>query len=541
MLNENMESQGGVPIETYWSLLRWRRWWILLSVFLCSGAAFAIGWLLPAEYRSEAVILIEEQKVPEQLVEPNVRSNVQDRLLSLKQQVLSRTRLQGIIDRFHLYSKERNWFGAKDPVAEMRQDIGEIELVTTPGPSWRQANLRAFKIHYTANTPLLAEQVNNDLTSLFIDENLRSQQQLSQGTTDFLSAELAEARSKLQGQEAKVREFKARYLGELPNQLQSNVQILQGLQAQLQHAEEAKDRSEQKKLYLESLRDQYQAVVTSLETGSEAQSPAVLDKRLKELQDQLTRLDSQYTDHYPDVVALREEIAKTQKLKADIKAQIAAKQKSGEKMDAITDATELAQKQPLMQILSQIRSNEREIEDYKKGAQNLHVQIAEYQSRLNLTPVREQELEDISRGYEEAQKNYDSLLAKLSKSALATNLQERQQGEQFRLIDPPSLPRIPDFPNRFLLSLGGIAGGVVLAVALIAWSELSDPRVRCEAELERVVPVAVLAGIPTLMTLEEERRRKVNRWLEGAAATLLVLIIVTGNVFTFLISFPNKG
>ncbi len=540
MLNENLESQP-VPIETYWAVLQSRRWWILLSVFLCWGVAFGISWLLPAEYRSEAVILIEEQRVPEQLIEPNIRSNVQDRLLSMKQQVLSRTRLQGIIDRFHLYSKERDWFLTKDPVAEMRKDIGDIELVTTPGASSRQANLTAFKIHYTANDPLLAQQVNNDLTSLFIDENLRSQQQLSQGTTDFLSAELAEARSKLQAQEAKVREFKARYLGELPNQLQSNMQILQGLQNQLEHADEAKERSEQKKLYLESLRDQYEVAITSLETGTEAQSPAALDKRLKELQDQLTRLDSQYTDSYPDVVALKEEIAKTQKLKTDIKAEITVRQKSGEKTDAIADSTELAQKQPLMQILSQLRSNDREIEDYKKQAQNLRVQIAEYQSRLNLTPVREQELEDISRGYEESQKNYDLLLAKVSKSALATNFQERQQGEQFRLIDPPSFPRIPDFPNRFLFSLGGVAGGVFLAAGLIAWSELSDPRLRSQGDLERIVPVAVLAEIPKLMTLEEERWGKVSRWLETAAATGLVLVIVAGNVLAFLVSFPNKG
>jgi succinoglycan biosynthesis transport protein ExoP len=540
MLNQEIENQPTISMGIYWALLRWWRWRILACIFLCWAAAFGISWMLRAEYRSEAVILVEEQQVPEQLIEPNVRSNAQDRLLSMKQQILSRPRLQAIIDRLHLYSKG-GWFGAKDPVNEMRRDIGDIELVTTPSPSSRQASLTAFKIHYKANTPELAEQVNGDLTSLFIDENFRSQQQLSQGTTDFLSSELGDARSKLQEQEAKVRQFKAHYLGELPNQLQSNVQILHGLQAELEHAEQAKDRSEQQKLYLESLRDQYRTAVASLESGSQAQSPAVLDKRLKELEDELTRLSSQYTDSYPDVVALRDEIAKTQRLKAEIKAEIAARQGSGDKMEAITDPAELAEKQPLMQILSQLKSNDREIEDHKKQAQKLRAQITEYQRRLNLTPMREQELEDISRGYEESQRNYDSLLTKLSKSALATSLQERQQGEQFRLIDPPSLPRIPDFPNRFLFSLGGIAGGAFLALLLIVWSELSDPRVRCEAELEKFLAAGVLAGIPKLMTSEEEYRRKVNCWLEAVAATVLVLVIVIGNVFAFITSFPNKG
>lgn len=538
MFGEGIDRQTTLSVGDYWDILHRRRWRILLSVFLCWGAAFGISWLVRAEYRSEALILVEQQKVPEQYVVPNVMVNLQERLESMRQQILSRTRLQNIIDRYHLYSHHHNWFGAQDPVEEMRHDIG-IEVVAAPG---RPSDLTAFKVYYVAGSPQLAQQVNSELTSLFIDENLRSQQQLSDSTTEFLSDELAQARAKLKEQEAKVREFKAHYLGELPNQVQSNVQILSGLQAQLQQTRQALDRAQQQKLYLESLRDQYKNAETSLENGSQAQSPAALDKKLKELQDQLIEARSRYTANYPAMVALQNEIAKTQKLKTEIESEIAEKGRAGGNgTSTIGDPAELEAKKPLMQILSELKSNEKEIEDYQKQAKELEAQIAEYQSRLNLAPVREQQLAEISRGYEESQKNYDSLLQKQAQSALATNLQERQQGEQFRLIDPPSLPKTPESPNHFLISLGGLIAGVSLGSLLIAVPEFWDPRVHREAQLEVLVPAPVLAGIPTLATPEEERGRKRVRLLEAAAATAMVLCILGGNVYAFLISYPNKG
>ncbi|MGH7749668.1 MAG: Wzz/FepE/Etk N-terminal domain-containing protein, partial [Candidatus Dormibacteria bacterium] len=175
-------------IEEYWGIVRRHRWLILLSVFVCWAAVWGIGWLLPATYRSDALILVDQQKVTSDLVPPNVSVSLQDRLESMTQRILSRTRLQVVIDRYHLYPQHRRlvaMFGSTDPVDQMRKDIS-IEPVQVPG---HNEQLTAFKIYYTGPTPELAQQVNNELTSAFINENMTSQQQLSQSTTAFLASE----------------------------------------------------------------------------------------------------------------------------------------------------------------------------------------------------------------------------------------------------------------------------------------------------------------------------------------------------------------
>src|SRR5487761_213307 len=419
---DELQDQKTRSIEEYWGMARRHGWLILLSIFVCWAAVWGIGWLLPATYQSDALILVEQQKVTSELVPPNVSVSLQDQLESMTQQILSRTRLQAIIDRYHLYSKHNSLmaiFEPSDPVDQMRKDIS-IEPVDVPG---RNGDLTAFKIYYTGPTPELAQQVNNELTSAFIDENMRSQQQLSQSTTSFFDSQLADARAKLEEQGAKVRAFKAQHMGELPDQLESNQRGL--------------DRAQQQKLYLESIVQQYESVQTDLGNGDSAETPPALDKELKNLRMQLATERSQYTDNYPDVIALKDQIAKTEKLKKQIEGEIAKNQKSGKTSKDSDTSMAGADFQngaptPMMQIASQLKANQLEIQGYQKQARQLQGRIREYQTRLNMTPVTEQALADISRGYNESQKNYDSLLAKQSQSQLATSLEQRQQGEQFR-------------------------------------------------------------------------------------------------------------
>jgi uncharacterized protein involved in exopolysaccharide biosynthesis len=249
-------------LKDYWAIVRRRRWWIVLPIFLCWAVVWTGGWLWPASYQSDGMILVQQQQVPEQYVAPNVTLDLEDRVQSMTQQILSRTRLQATIDRFHLYRPSHglsSLFQTADPVEQMRKDI-KIELVQSDNKAGsHRGELTAFKIHYSAPSPELAQQVNSELTSLFIDENLKTQQQLSESTTAFLDTQLAQARAKLEEQEATVRAFKAKHMGDLPSQLESNVQILSGLQGQLETTERALDGAKQQKLYLESLQQQYQS------------------------------------------------------------------------------------------------------------------------------------------------------------------------------------------------------------------------------------------------------------------------------------------
>ena len=524
----------------YWSIVRRRRWWILLPMFLCWAVVWTGGWLWPNRYESEALILVEQQKVPENYVVPNVTVDLQDRVRGMTQQILSRTRLQETIDHFHLYprkSRLTNLLETRDPVDQMRKDI-QIDLVQSDGKAGvRSGDLTAFKIHYAAGSPEIAQQVNSELTSLFIDENLKSQQQLSESTTAFLNAQLADARVKLEEQEAKVREFKAKHLGDLPSQLQSNVQILSGLQGQLQIIQRQLDGATQQKLYLESLLQQYQSAQTAGGSGDSAMTPTdATEKDLIDMRSRLADARSRYTDDHPDIIALKGKIAQTELLKKRLEGDVASEGADKTRDTASGGLTEAAQHSSpasMMQVQSQLKANQLEIQNYQKRRRDIDALISSYQARLNLTPETEQALSDISRGYEESKSNYTSLLQKQNQSQLATSLEERQQGQRFSIIDPPSSPVKPVSPNHLLVSLAGVGLGFAVAFALVSFLELTDVRIRQEKDLEKLLHARVLVGIPLLSTRSENRVRVLGRWLEIATAAALVVLIVAGNFYAF--------
>lgn len=533
---DEAEGQSSYSFVELWAIARRGRWWILLPLFLCWIALWGVSWFLPTTYESEALILVEQQKVPEQYVMSNVTVSLQERLQSMTQQILSRTRLQSTIDRFHLYPAGHGLsklLQPGDPIEQMRQDI-KIELVQAPG---RPTELTAFKIRYTAGSPELAQQVNSELTSLFINESLKSQQQLSESTTNFLANQLKDARDKLEVQEAKLRIFKAKHLGDLPSQLQSNVEILSGLEAQLQNTQRALDGARQQKLYLESQLQQYQLAQGSLSGVAGASPLESLQKELLGLRNRLAEELSRHTQDHPDIVSLKGKITETERLIQELEGNVGSQQKQ----DAAATATSPAAgdiaapivSTPVMQIRSQLKANDLEIQNYQRQERNIESQISAYQTRLNLTPATEQELADISRGYEESKANYNSLLQKQNQSQLATNLEQRQQGEQFRILDPPSLPGKPKSPNHLLLSLVGLALGCAAGFGLLVLRELTNARVEQEQDLEGIIQAPILVRIPHLDTAQETSLKTVSRWLEAAAVLAMAILVVAGNLYSF--------
>lgn len=522
--------------EEYFAIIVRRRWWILLPLFLCWIAVWGVSWTLPTTYTSDALISAEQQKVSDLYVMENVNVNLQNRLQSTTQQVLSYASLQAIIDRFKLYAtppRMRSFFKPKDPVDQMRSDI-KIELVGAPG---YRGEFFTFKIHYSADTPELAQQVNSELTSLFINENVRAQRQLSENTTAFLDSELADARAKMEEQEAEVSAFKAKHAGNLPGQLQSNVQILAGLQAQLASTQHALDTSKQQKIYLESLLQQYQSAQASLGGDSAVISTQALDKVLQNLRLQIQNLRTRYTDDHPDIVALKDEIAKTETLRKQNEAEIASNQQTGKSASTIdlsaAEGVQRGSPTAIMQLQSQLKANQLEIQTEQQHAIDLESQTTIYQGRLNLTPETEQELMVVSRGYDEAKFNYNSLLQKQTQSQLATSLGQQQQGQQFHIVDPPKLPDKPSAPNRFLISIVGLALGAGLGLGLATFLELTDLRFRQEKDLEGILPARMLVGIPRLSTPQEDHSRLIARYMECGAVAVVALLIFTGNLYTY--------
>jgi protein tyrosine kinase modulator len=533
MLDE-MQDGKTKDFEEYWDVVRRRRWLILVTVFLCWFVVWGIGWMIPATYVSQAEIIVEQQQVPTDFVTPNVQTTADQQLQTMTQQILSRTRLQSIIDQYHLYSHQNPivaLFESSDHVQQMRKDI-QIDLVQTPG---KEQQLTAFKISYGARSPEVASAIVSQLANFFINQNMITQQERSQSTTTFLTSQLADAKARLDQQEQAVRAFKAEHLGELPDQLQSNLQILSGLQSQLANIQAAESRSQQQRLYLASVVQQYQDAQSSLDAGGDAVSPPALDKKLSDLRQALAAERGQYTDNYPDVIALKDQIQKTEALKKQIEDQIAENAKKGKQTDGVnpvgTNELQNGAPTPMMQIQSQLKANQLEIQSEQRAEKGLEARIAQYQERLNMTPVTEQQLAQVTRGYDEAKANYTSLLQKQNESQLATNLEQNQQGERFSLVDPASMPQVPAWPNHILVSLGGLVFGLLLAAGLAVLLEVVRPRIRQEKDLEGIVPVRVLVGIPHISTAVEQQRRMARRWMARAVTLAIVLVMVAGNIY----------
>lgn len=535
----------GQNFQRYWDTVRRRRWWIILPTFVIWAAVWGFSWFVAATYKSETLILVEQQKVPAQYVVPNVTSDLQDRLQSMTQQILSRTRLMRIIDQFQLYADLKSQLTLDEMVDKMRRDI-KIDLVQAPGPPGRMADLTAFKITYSSTNPRLAQQVTGQLTSLFIDENLKERAQQSESTTDFLGAQLEEARKSLTEQEQRVREFKSKYLGALPDQLGSNLNILSGLQTRLQQEMQGVNQAKQQASYLNTLLDQYRSLRLSVNEGStDPEVPPVMDGELLRLKTQLADIRSRYTERYPDYRKIKEQIAQIEAMKQhmaeDLQSAAASKknQEATPSQDAKpatephpTSFAELREMSPMVQLEGQLKSNQMELENRQKLVAQLETQIQEYQARLNETPVREQQLADITRDYDQSLSNYNSLLSKKNQSELATSLEKRQQGEQFRIIDPPSLPLKPYKPDRMLFALGGLLAGIFLGVTITAAVELLDGRIFHESDFKELVSAPVLTEIPPLPTRLESLGQIRRLRLEWTAVIVMVMVMASGFALT---------
>ena len=258
--------------------------------------------------------------MPQDYVQPNISDDWQTRLESIKQQILSQTWLLMIIDKLHLYQNSGSNLTDEEKVDQMRKDIN-VELDRDPS----RMNISAFVISYTAGDPQLAQRVAGELSNFFISENTKVRQQQSEGTTQFLQQQLEDARASLSAQDAKVRQFEAQHGGTLPDQEQSNLQILAGMQTELQNEQDALSTAKQQKTYLQAMLQQERANASKAEVARSTQGgglgtadlPRSTDQ-LDKLKAQLADLSSKYTDQYPDVQVLKNQIAKTEVMRDNL-------------------------------------------------------------------------------------------------------------------------------------------------------------------------------------------------------------------------------
>jgi polysaccharide chain length determinant protein (PEP-CTERM system associated) len=488
-----------LTMDDYLGMLRRRIWVILVPALIAPAIGFGISYLLAAKYTSTASILVEGQKVSEKIVTPITTEDVMQRITTLKQQVLSRNRLQPMVDSLGL---QKNGDSLDDVLDDIRKnvDVQPVDQASTavkrkPGQS---VDVPGFTVSYTAPVPRIAQQVCNQITSMLLEENLKSRQQAAQGTTEFLAQQIEQAKRDLDEQDSKLAAFKRQYAGQLPGDADNNMKILMGLNTQLDANTQTINRAQQDKAYAESQLAQQQTAWKSSQTTT---SPQALEQQLAALQNQLIQLQARYTDDHPDVAKTKADIAQLKKKLDEVDAG---------KPDPSTEKTNLPDPPEIRQTKVQIHQLEQNISQANANQKKLEEQIKLYQSRVSLSPSVEEQYKQLTRDYDTEQKVYDDLLAKKNDAERTADAERQQQGEQFRLLNPANLPTTPSFPNRLMFAGGGLGIGLVIGMGIALWFEMRDTSIRNELDVEAVLELPTLVSLPWVGE-ELEKNDKKNR------------------------------
>jgi polysaccharide chain length determinant protein (PEP-CTERM system associated) len=502
-------------------LVRWK-WLIAAPFVLGTVAGILVYQRIPERYRSETLIMVIPQRIPDSYVKSTVTAPVEDRLASINDQILSRSRLERIIIDFDLYRDARATGVMEDVVQLMRTHI-------TPTLVGKES----FRVSYTSSNPKTAQQVTERLASLYIEENLRDRENLAESTNQFLESQLEDARRRLIEHDKKLEEYRRKHSGQLPSQLQTNLQAIQNAQMQLQGVTESLHRAGERRLLLErQLADAHASPAAAFQpvpgvATPEGAAPVSTEQQLEAARARLDAYAMRYTPDHPDVKALQRAVG-------ELEAKLAeeAKRPQAEEADKPLSPTEAARQKRIRDLQADLDVLDRQVSTGRDEESRLKKVIADYQAKVELLPSRESELVELTRDYATLQENYSSLLKKREDSKLAANLERRQIGEQFKVLDPASLPERPyNERQRQGMLLGGAAGGLFIGLAIVAMLEYRDSSLKCEADVTRVLNLPVLALVPVLMPVEEQRRRRRRRIVTGIATGVVGVVSVAALVF----------
>lgn len=467
-------------------MVMFRRRWILIVVLTIVGGllAYGISFVVPVKYQSQTLVLVEQPTVPTSYVAPVDNTDISERLASMQQQILSRARLEPIIRQTRLFGSDLDKVPMDDLVARLQADI-EVSPVQ-PMAETRAVSLPGFFVTVTLETPQAAQQVCTAVTSLFIEENLQLRQQHSEDTTEFLTQQLNDAKVNLDAQDAKLAAFESTHLGTMPENEQTNLSILSGLNNQLGSITQAISSTQQSKSFTESMLSEQLALWHQSQSDHSAQT---LAQQLTALQSHLADLKARYTDDYPDVIKTKGEIAALQARiqKGPDKDSTPVKPQSGE-----VEPAEIAQ------LRAQLTGFDQRLALQNKELDRIKEAISAGQARIQSSPAVQQQYKELTRGYQTALESYDDLLKKRDSAAMATSLEHQQRSEQFRVLDPANLPDTPSFPNRPKFVGGGLAAGLFSGFGLALLLGLRDTSMRTERDVELSLQLPVLCIIPSI-------------------------------------------
>jgi len=495
-MTENRE----LSMDDYLAMLRRRLKVILVPLLVAPLAGFGISYVFSPRYTSQSMVLVEGQKVPSNLVTPVITADFTERIQTLTAQVMGGSRLRPMIQSLGVAKPgEENAL-----IEEIRTNVTVTPVITSMSaaatsagisgqrkkPSLTDEPLPGFNVNYTDSDPKRAQKICDAVTSLIVDENLRSRADVANETTKFLGRQVEEAKHAIDDLDAKLAAFKKQYMGQLPGDADTNLHMLASLNSQLDATTQTLNRAQQDKSYTESLLAQQLAAWRSLQSST---NPQTLEQQLGQLQAQLIQLQARYTDDHPDVVKTKSDIAKVQARLDEVNKQLNS-------AAAQSDSSSSSAGEPpeIRQLRLQIHQYQEVIQQSTADQKKLQAQINVYEARTAMSPSVEEQYRELTRDYDNAQSFYRDLLAKKSAADVATNMENEQQGEQMLILQPANFADSPSFPTRPILAAGGLGAGLGLGLLIAIILEFSDRSIRTEKDIAAAMDLPMLMSVPWL-------------------------------------------
>ena len=508
-------------------LMAWRRKWLIAIPPIVLGIATTI-WTqsLPNRYQSTVTILVVPPRVSEKVVDQTMNTTLAERLQALQQRLMSRSNLERIVQELNLYPEQRKRMLMEQVVDMMEKDAG-FNVTKAKG---RKGEPNHFTVSFQSENPRTAMQVADRLASLYLNANLEDREQHAISNTEFLRSQAEDHRKKLQEQEKRLEAYKRLYGGELPSQVQSNLQIMNSTTAELQQLADKVSRDRERQLILEQLiRDEMSTVIAtpaqaSDKDGKTGPAGATAAEQLEQARVAYRAMRLKFTEDHPDVVAAEKQIAALEK-KAEAEALQQPLSGNGQPTRTLTPA-EASRQSRLTQMRAELQNLERRVTANQAEEKRLHGVMAAYRTRVERAPSREVELTDLQRDHDALQATYTSLQKRLQEAEVAVNLERLQVGEQFRIVEPANIPERPSGPDRMRFALMGLLAGLGLGVTVAGLLEYRDTSLRTEADVLVALSLPVVAMIPTMVTTSDKRKSGRRRWalMSAGAVTLVVSV-----------------
>ncbi len=505
----------------YAGILRRRGWYLVFPTIIVGLATYLVLMEVPNRYTSQTLVLIEQPQVPTTVVQPVVTMALDERLASMKEEILSRARLEPVVSQFGLYSDTK--MSADQKIAELQKGI-DVKPVETMAET-RASGLPGFHVFVTLNNAKLAQLVCNQVTSMFTVESGQNREQQAENTSQFIDQTLVQAQQKLDDQDAKLAAFKQKHLNDMPDEQQANMSLLMSLNTQLDGVTQALSRAQQEKAFTESQMSQLVNAAKNQQKGEIVANPNSLSQQLDKAEQDLATLESRYTEQYPEVIKKKTEVDNLKKQIAAIgqdgatSANKAPGADSPKNAAANSGTTAPGSTQPgadpavsaaVMQLpqyqalRTELFSIEQTIREKTKQQDKLQTDIESYKSRVQMSPVVEAEYEALTRDHANALSFYNGLLKKHDDATMSKDLEHRQQGELFKILDSASLPDKPSSPNRPLILGGGFGGGLALGIGIMLYLEFRDKSLRSDLDIALFLKIPTLALVPKIHIEEVE-------------------------------------